>query len=101
MKKVSLFWTAVVLCFTLMFSLTVSAANASATLTGPGTVRAGDTITLSFNLGGSNILGASGTLVYDSSQVTLVKTAQAMRQTPPRQGRAKLKNQSPPEAKLI
>ena len=56
--------------------LTVSAASASATLTGPGTVRAGDTITLTFNLNGSGIYGASGTLSYDSSQVTLSKTTQ-------------------------
>ncbi len=52
------------------------AASATATLTGPGTVRAGDTITLSFNLNGSGIYGASGTLSYDSSQVTLTGTTQ-------------------------
>ena len=65
-----------VMCFALMLPVTVSAASASASLTGPGTVRAGDTITLSFNLNGSGIFGASGTLSYDSSQVTLSGTSQ-------------------------
>ena len=76
MKKVISLFTAIILCVTLMLPLTVSAASASASLTGPGTVRAGDTITLSFNLNGSSIFGASGTLSYDSSQVTLSGTSQ-------------------------
>lgn len=59
-----------------MLPITVSAAGASASLSGPGTVRAGDTITLSFKLNGSGIFGASGTLSYDSSQVTLSGTTQ-------------------------
>ena len=56
--------------------MTVSAASASATLSGPGTVRAGDTITLSFNFTGSGIYGVEGMLSYDSSQVTLSGTKQ-------------------------
>lgn len=76
MKKIVSILTAVILCVVLMLPLTVSAASASASLTGPGTVRAGDTITLSFNLNGSGIYGASGTLSYDSSQVTLSSTSQ-------------------------
>ena len=76
MKKFIAIITIFVLCITVMFPLTVSAASASASLTGPGTVRAGDTITLSFNLNGNGIFGASGTLSYDSSQVTLSKTTQ-------------------------
>lgn len=59
-----------------MLPITVSAASASASLTGPGTIRAGDTITLSFNLNGSGIFSASGTLSYDSNQVTLTGTTQ-------------------------
>lgn len=78
MKKIISIVTAFVLCLALMLPLTVSAASASASLTGPGTVRAGDTITLSFNLNGSGILGASGTLSYDSSQVTLTGTKQTI-----------------------
>lgn len=55
-----------------------SAATASASLTGPTTVRAGDTITLTFNLNGTGILGASGTLSYDSNQLTLSSTKQSI-----------------------
>jgi len=78
MKKIISILTAFVLCLALMLPITVSAASASASLTGPGTVRAGDTITLSFNLNGNGILGASGTLSYDSSQVTLTGTKQTI-----------------------
>ena len=76
MKKVISILTVLILTLALMLPITVSAASASASLTGPGTVRAGDTITLSFNLNGSGIFGASGTLSYDSSQVTLSGTTQ-------------------------
>lgn len=76
MKKVVSILAVVVLCFALLLPMTVSAASASASLTGPATVRAGDTITLNFNLNGSGLFGASGTLLYDSSQVTLSGTAQ-------------------------
>ena len=76
MKKIVSILTVLILCFALMLPVTVSAASASASLTGPGTVRAGDNITLSFNLNGSGIFGASGTLSYDSSQVTLAGTSQ-------------------------
>lgn len=50
MKKVSTILTALAVCFVMLLPMTVSAASASASLTGSGTVRAGDTITLSFNL---------------------------------------------------
>lgn len=76
MKKIVSIFVVLVLCFALMLPLTASAATASATLTGPSAVRAGDTITLSFNLNGSGILGASGTLSYDINQLTLVGTTQ-------------------------
>ncbi len=74
MKKL----TSIFLCVLLLAVLAVPAfaASATATLTGPGTVRAGDTITLSFHLNGSGIYGASGTLSYDSNQVTLTGTTQ-------------------------
>ncbi len=74
MKKILSVITVLLLLSALV--LTASAASASATLTGPGTVRAGDTITLSFNLSGSDIYGVSGALSYDSSQVTLTGTSQ-------------------------
>ena len=76
MKKTVSIVLSLVICFVFMLPITVSAASTSASLTGPGTVRAGDTITLSFNLNGSGIFGASGTLSYDSSQVTLSGTTQ-------------------------
>lgn len=44
---------------------------AGASLTGPGTVRAGDTITLSFNISDSGKYGVEGTLSYDSNVVSL------------------------------
>ena len=53
-----------------------SAAKASASLTGPNVVRAGDTITVTFKLDGSGIYGASGRLQYDSNQLTLTGTSQ-------------------------
>lgn len=71
MKKKILIGAIIVLILNLMLPISVSAASASASLTGPGTVRAGDKITLSFNLNGNGIFGASGTLSYDSSQLTL------------------------------
>ena len=67
---------AALLLLSALCCVTASAASATATLTGPGTVRAGDTITLTFNLSGSNIYGASGTLSYDSNQLTLTGTTQ-------------------------
>lgn len=45
-------------------------AAGSASLTGPGTVRAGDTITLTFSAGGG-IYGGSGNVTFDASQLTL------------------------------
>ena len=67
---------AFILSLVLALTVTVSAAPATATLAGPGTVRSGDTITLSFNLNGSNLHGVSGTLSYDSEQVTPIATKQ-------------------------
>lgn len=78
MKKLVSLLTVLILCLASMLSISVSAAGASASLTGPGTVRAGDTITLSFNLNGSGLFGASGTLSYDSSQVSLTSTKQTI-----------------------
>jgi len=67
----------VLLCICLL-AVPAMAASASATLTGPGTVRAGDTITLTFNLSGSNLYGASGTLSYDANQLELTGTKQVI-----------------------
>lgn len=75
MKRIISLALIAILCVSL-FAMTAFAATASGTLTGPGTVRAGDTITLTFNLNGSGIYGASGTLSYDSKQLTLTDTNQ-------------------------
>lgn len=62
-----------ILCLSLL-SVTAFAAGESVSLTGPGSVRAGDTITVTLNVTGNSVYGASGTLSYDSSQLTLVNT---------------------------
>ncbi len=59
----------VMVLLTVMLPLTVHAA-ASASLSGPDVVRAGDTITLSFTAGGG-IHGGTGSISFDSSQLTL------------------------------
>lgn len=74
-KSISIMLISVLLCM-MFLPVTAFAATAGASLTGPGTVRAGDTITVSFNLNGSGIYGVSGNISYDSNQVTLSKTTQ-------------------------
>ena len=76
MKKIVSILAVFVLCVAMVFPVTVSAASATASLTGPGTVRAGDTITLSFKLNGSGIYGVSGALSYDSNQVAFMGATQ-------------------------
>lgn len=75
MKRFFLLSVLVVLCISL-FSISASAAPASATLTGPTTVRAGDTITLTFSLSGTGIVSASGKLSYDNNLLELKSTTQ-------------------------
>lgn len=57
----------------------VPAASAAgkASVSGPSVVRAGDTVKLSFSAGGG-IYGGSGTISYDSSQLTLLEYSQAI-----------------------
>lgn len=76
MKKMLLIMSVVILSILFSANVEIKAATANGSLTGSGTVRAGDTITLSFNINGNNIYGASGTLSYDSNQVTLIGTSQ-------------------------
>lgn len=75
MKRIISIALIAILCISL-FAMTASAASATASLTGPGVVRAGDTLTLTFNLNGKGVFGASGTLSYNSSQLTLTGTKQ-------------------------
>ena len=67
MKKILMFVLAAVLVMGLVPGVL---AAGSASLSGPDTVRAGDTVTLSFYAGGG-IYGGSGQLSYDASQLTL------------------------------
>ena len=76
MKRIASSLSALLLTILLLIPFTASAASASASLSGPGTVRAGDTITLTFKLSGSGLSGASGTLSYDGSQLQLTGTKQ-------------------------
>ena len=78
MKKIVSSLMALVLAMCLLLPMNVSAASASASLSGPGTVRAGDTITLTFKLNGSNLSGASGTLAYDGGQLQMTGTKQVI-----------------------
>ena len=70
MKKLICFCLALILCVGAL-SLAALAAEASATFTGPDTVRAGDIITLTFELSGKGIFGISGALQYDKDQLEL------------------------------
>jgi predicted secreted protein len=66
----------IIITVILLSAIGVNAASPTAALSGPSTVRSGDTITVTFRIGGSGILGASGELKYDSSKLTLTSTAQ-------------------------
>ena len=78
MKKRMIAMILALTIFAALLPVTAYAASASAKLDGPGTVRAGDTIKVSFVLSGSNLTGAEGTLSYDSNQLTLTGTTQVV-----------------------
>ena len=67
MKK-SICFLFIVLLLLGISPVVMAAGNAS--MSGPGTVRAGDTITVSFYAGGG-IFGGSGSVSYDPSQLVL------------------------------
>lgn len=62
-----------ILCLSLL-NVTAFAAGESVSLTGLGSVRAGDTVTVTLNVTGDVIYGVSGVLSYDSNQLTLIST---------------------------
>lgn len=70
MKKLICLILVLILCVGTL-SVAAFAAGESATLTGPDTVRAGDTITLTFKLKANGIYGITGTLNFDSKQLEL------------------------------
>ena len=62
------------LVFALLFAMVpVVSAAGNVSFKGPDSVRAGDTITLTFSAGGDDIYGGQGTVSYDASQLTLNK----------------------------
>ena len=77
MKKIICLALMMLLCLGL-FTVVASAASASGYLSGPDTVQAGDTITVTFGINGTNIFGIEGDLSYDSSKLTLVSTSAAI-----------------------
>lgn len=74
MKKILSIVTSLVLCACLLLPMQAYAAAPTAKLTGPGTVRAGDTITVTLKVKGDQVTGFEGTLSYDASQVTYVSS---------------------------
>ena len=77
MKKLFRNILAVVTVIISMLLLNVNVYAASVTLTGPTTVRAGDTITISIKIAEAGRNAIEGTLSYDSNQVTLSGIAAA------------------------
>ncbi len=76
MRKAGLYLFLCAIALAALFAFPSLAAGAG--LTGPGTVRAGDTITLTFSVSGSGIGGGSGTISYDAAQVTLQSIAKKL-----------------------
>ena len=79
MKKLLKYSFILVFCMVCMLYGATNVWAASASLAGPGTVRAGDTITLKLNINDSGKYGVEGTLSYDSSVVTLSKSEISMK----------------------
>lgn len=71
MKRVAKYLLVLALSFVFLLDSKLDFYAASASLTGPSTVRAGDTITLSLNVSDSGKYGLEGSLSYDSSVVSL------------------------------
>lgn len=67
MKK---FMIMVLVCALLLTMMPTVFAAGSVSLKGPSTVRAGDTITVTFYAGGDDIISVNGSVAYDASQVT-------------------------------
>lgn len=71
MKKIAKVLLVLSLSFIFLLASKLDFYAASASLSGPSTVRAGDTITLELKISDSGKYGLEGSLSYDSSQVTL------------------------------
>lgn len=75
MKKIAKYLLVLSLSLVFLFGSKIDFYAARASLSGPSTVRAGDTITLKLNISDDGKYGAQGVLNYDSSQVTLSSTS--------------------------
>ena len=71
------FWIALLVLMLLATQAPAALAAGSASVKGPGTVRAGDSITVSFSAGGG-ISGGSGTVSFDTGKLTLKKYSSAL-----------------------
>lgn len=71
MKKIAKILLVLSLSFVFLLGAKTDFYAAGASLTGPSTVRAGDTITLKLNISDNGKYGLEGTLKYNASQVTL------------------------------
>ena len=71
MKKIAKILLVLSLSFVFLLGSKMDFYAASASLTGPSTVRAGDTITLKLNISDNGKFGMEGSLSYDSSVVSL------------------------------
>ena len=76
MKKILALLLSFLFCLAFAPPPAVSAASASASLSGPSTVRAGDTITVTFRVNASGVTGFTGEVRYDASQLTLTGAQQ-------------------------
>ena len=70
MKRIAKYLLVLALSFIFLLGSKLDFYAASASLTGPSTVRAGDTITLNLNVSDSGKYGLEGSLSYDSSVVS-------------------------------
>ena len=75
MKKVQSVIITMMMVLT-MLPIGVFAGAAASSLSGTTTVRAGDTISVSFYINGSGIFGCTGEINYNASQLTLSGTTQ-------------------------
>lgn len=66
------------LCVLFVLPVPVFAATVTGTFTGPSTVRAGDSITLTYQIKGEDIKAFSASLEYDSTQVTVSKITKSI-----------------------
>ncbi|NCD08497.1 MAG: hypothetical protein EOL98_03555 [Negativicutes bacterium] len=85
MKKIVAILSTVMLLVAVVLPINTFALSVSSSVTGPSTVRAGDTITVYFNIGASDITSGkqglsiiSGKVNYDTSKLTYVSSANSV-----------------------